>query len=159
SQRVLDYDDLLLFLHTLLDHPGAGEAVRAQFDAVLVDEYQDTNALQAEILDRLRPGGDGLTVVGDDAQAIYAFRAATVRTLLDFPLRYPGVRRLLLTENYRSTPELLAATNRVIGQARERFPKDLVSTRRGGARPELLTCADEAQQTELVLARVLERRE
>src|SRR5262249_60988675 len=81
------------------------------------------------------------------------------RNILDFPPRYPGVRRLLLTENYRSTPELLAATNRDIGQAQERFPKDLVSTRRGGARPELLTCADEAQQTELVLARVLERRE
>jgi DNA helicase II / ATP-dependent DNA helicase PcrA len=159
AQRVLDYDDLLLFFHALLDHPGAGEAVRGQFDAVLVDEYQDTNALQAEILDRLRPGGRGLTVVGDDAQAIYAFRAATVRNILDFPLRYVGVRHLLPTENYRSTPELLAATNRVIAQARERFPKDLVSIRREGARPELLTCADEAQQTELVLARVLERRE
>jgi DNA helicase-2/ATP-dependent DNA helicase PcrA len=159
AQRVLDYDDLLLFFHALLDHPGAGEAVRGQFDAVLVDEYQDTNVLQAEILDRLRPGGRGLTVVGDDAQAIYAFRAATVRNILDFPLRYAGVRHLLLTENYRSTPELLAVTNRVIAQARERFPKDLVSSRRGGARPELLTCADEAQQTEQVVARVLERRE
>ena len=159
AQRVLDYDDLLLFLHALLEHPGAGEAVRAQFEAVLVDEYQDTNALQAEILDHLRPGGQGLTVVGDDAQAIYAFRAATVRNILDFPLRYPAVRRLLLVDNYRSTPELLAATNRVIAQARERFPKNLVSTRLGGARPELLSCTDEAQQTELILARVLERRE
>jgi DNA helicase II / ATP-dependent DNA helicase PcrA len=159
EQRVLDYDDLLLFFHALLGTDVAGPAVRAQFDHVLVDEYQDTNVLQAELLDRLRPQGHGLTVVGDDAQAIYGFRAATVRNILDFGLHHPGARTVVLVENYRSTPELLDATNRVIAQARERHPKDLRSGRRSGERPELVTCADEAEQTEYVLARILERRE
>ena len=127
EQRVLDYDDLLLFFHALLGTEAAGPAVRAQFDHVLVDEYQDTNALQAELLDRLCPGGRGLTVVGDDAQAIYGFRAATVRNILDFPALHPGTRTVVLAENYRSTPELLEATNRVIAQARERHPKELWS--------------------------------
>src|SRR5262249_38585508 len=113
----------------------------------------------AELLDRLRPGGHGLTVVGDDAQAIYGFRAATVRNILDFGLHHPGARTVVLAENYRSTPELLEATNRVIAQARERHPKDLRSSSRSGERPELVTCADESEQTEYVLARILERRE
>jgi len=159
EQRVLDYDDLLLFFHALVGTDAGGPAVRAQFDHVLVDEYQDTNALQAELLDRLRPDGNGLTVVGDDAQAIYGFRAATVRNILDFPARHPGARTVVLAENYRSTPELLEATNRVIGQARERHPKELWSQKRSGERPELVTCADEAEQTEFVLGRILERRE
>jgi|SoiMethySBSTD1v2_1073268.scaffolds.fasta_scaffold20231_4 DNA helicase-2/ATP-dependent DNA helicase PcrA len=159
EQRVLDYDDLLLFFHALLGTESGGAAVRAQFDHVLVDEYQDTNALQAELLDRLCPGGRGLTVVGDDAQAIYGFRAATVRNILDFSSRHQGARTVVLAENYRSTPELLLATNRVIAQARERHPKDLWSGVPSGERPELVTCADETEQTEYVLARILERRE
>jgi DNA helicase-2/ATP-dependent DNA helicase PcrA len=159
EQRVLDYDDLLLFFHALLGTDAAGPAVRAQFDHVLVDEYQDTNALQAELLDRLCPAGRGLTVVGDDAQAIYGFRAATVRNILDFPALHPGARTVVLSENYRSTPQLLEATNRVIAQARERHHKTLWSRRGTGERPELVTCADEAEQTEYVLGRILERRE
>ncbi|HEY1906030.1 MAG TPA: ATP-dependent helicase [Myxococcaceae bacterium] len=159
EQRVLDYDDLLLFFHALLGTDAAGPAVRAQFDHVLVDEYQDTNALQAELLDRLCPTGRGLTVVGDDAQAIYGFRAATLRNILDFPALHPGARTVVLSENYRSTPQLLEATNRVIAQARERHHKTLWSRRGTGERPELVTCADEAEQTEYVLGRILERRE
>jgi DNA helicase-2/ATP-dependent DNA helicase PcrA len=156
---VLDYDDLLVFLDGLLADPAAGAAVRARFDAVLVDEYQDTNALQADLLERLRPSGRGLTVVGDDAQAIYAFRAATVRNILDFPKRFPGATTVILTQSFRSTPPLLEATNRVIAQARERHDKQLWSARTGGERPELVTCRDEEQQTELVIERILERRE
>jgi len=159
EQRVLDYDDLLLFFHALLGTDAAGPAVRAQFDHVLVDEYQDTNALQAELLDRLCPAGQGLTVVGDDAQAIYGFRAATVRNILDFPALHPGAHTVVLSENYRSTPQLLEATNRVIAQARERHHKTLWSRRGTGEPPELVTCADEAEQTEFVLGRILERRE
>jgi DNA helicase-2/ATP-dependent DNA helicase PcrA len=159
EQRVLDFDDLLVFLDGLLADPAAGPIVRGRFDAVLVDEYQDTNALQADLLERLRPSGRGLTVVGDDAQAIYSFRAATVRNILDFPLRYPGARSVVLTQSFRSTPTLLEATNRVIAQARERHAKELWSARPGGERPELVTCRDEEQQSELVIERVLERRE
>ena len=98
-------------------------------------------------------------MVGDDAQAIYGFRAATVRNILDFPARHPGARTVVLAENYRSTPELLEVTNRVIAQARERHPKELWSRKRSGERPELVTCADEAEQTEFVLGRILARRE
>jgi DNA helicase-2/ATP-dependent DNA helicase PcrA len=159
AQRVLDYDDLLLFLDGLLADPAAGPCVRGRFDAVLVDEYQDTNALQADLLERLRPGGSGLTVVGDDAQAIYSFRAATVRNILDFPLRYPGARAVVLTQSFRSTQPLLDATNRVIAQARERHAKELWTARPGGERPELVTCRDEEQQAELLIQRILDRRE
>ena len=159
EQRVLDFDDLLVFLDGLLADPAAGPLVRGRFDAVLVDEYQDTNALQADLLERLRPSGRGLTVVGDDAQAIYSFRAATVRNILDFPQRYPAARSVVLTQSFRTTPALLEATNRVIAQARERHAKELWSARPDGERPELVTCRDEEQQTELVIARVLERRE
>ena len=159
EQRVLDFDDLLVFLDGLLADPAAGPIVRGRFDAVLVDEYQDTNALQADLLERLRPSGRGLTVVGDDAQAIYSFRAATVRNILDFPLRYPGARSVVLTQSFRSTPTLLEATNRVIAQVGERHAKELWSARPGGERPELVTCRDEEQQSELVIERVLARRE
>ncbi len=88
AASILDYDDLLLYWHGLLADPKAGNAVRKLFDWVLVDEYQDTNVLQAEILYGLSPTGKGLTVVGDDAQSIYSFRAATVRNILDFPKHY-----------------------------------------------------------------------
>ena len=98
---------------------------------MFVDEYQDTNRLQAKILLGLKPDGRGLTVVGDDAQAIYGFRAAEVRNILDFPgLFDPPARVVTLEQNYRSTEPILAATNAVIGEARERFTKDLWSERR-----------------------------
>ena len=88
----MDYDDLLLYWHGLLADPHPGDAIRKMFDCVLVDEYQDTNALQADIIHLLSPQGKGLTAVGDDAQSIYAFRAATVRNILDFPKHYRGPR-------------------------------------------------------------------
>jgi DNA helicase-2/ATP-dependent DNA helicase PcrA len=159
EQQVLDYDDLLLFWRGLLDDDAAGRAVRERFDAVLVDEYQDTNALQAEVLERLRPGGRGLTAVGDDAQAIYSFRAATVRNILGFPQQFAGARVVTLTRSFRSTPELLDATNRVIAQAHERHAKELWSARRNGERPALITCRDEDEQTAIVIEQILARRE
>src|SRR5262249_51651022 len=121
-QHVLDYDDLLLYwLHLMQDGALAARA-RRRFDHVLVDEYQDTNALQAQIPRRLGPDGAGLTVVGDDAQSIYAFRAATVRNILDFPTLFsPPAQIVTLAENYRSVQPILDAANAVIGGARERF--------------------------------------
>ncbi|MCX7426387.1 MAG: ATP-dependent helicase [Planctomycetia bacterium] len=156
---VLDYDDLLLFWHALLADPAAGEAIRREFDCVLVDEYQDTNALQAEILLGLSPTGEGVTVVGDDAQSIYGFRAATVRNILDLPKQYPGITVLALEQNYRSTEPILAATNQVIGLAKERYTKNLWSERTQGERPALVTCEDEDDQTEYVIRHILEHRE
>ena len=136
-----------------------GDAVRKLFDCMLVDEYQDTNTLQAEILYGLSPEGKGLTVVGDDAQSIYAFRAATVRNILDFPKHYPNATIVTLEQNYRSTQPILEATNRVIGLARERYTKNLWSERAEGERPRLVNCEDDTDQAEYVIRRILEHRE
>ncbi|MHB9149422.1 MAG: ATP-dependent helicase [Thermoleophilia bacterium] len=159
ESSVLDYDDLLVFWRGLLTDPATGAAVRARFDRVLVDEYQDTNALQAEILALLRPGGRGLTVVGDDAQSIYAFRGATVRNILDFPKQFLGASTVTLDQNYRSTQLILEVTNRVIANAEERYEKHLWSRRDGGERPRLITCGDEDEQTEFLVKRILDHRE
>jgi DNA helicase-2/ATP-dependent DNA helicase PcrA len=156
---VLDYDDLLLFWQGLLHDDKAAPRVRDRFDHVLVDEYQDTNYLQADILTRLRPDGAGLTVVGDDAQSIYSFRAATVRNILDFPQHFPGTTVVKLEENYRSTPPILAVTNEVIAEASEGFSKELWSSRTAGNKPQLVTCEDEDEQAEFVIERILEHRE
>ncbi len=158
SQHVLDYDDLLVFWHALLGS-SAGERVRERFDHVLVDEYQDTNVLQAEILSLLRPDGTGLTAVGDDAQAIYSFRAATVRNILEFERRFEGAQVVTLERNYRSSAPILAATNALIAQAEERRDKTLYTEREGGARPVLARCRDEAEQTDYLIERILEHRE
>jgi len=156
---VLDYDDLLLFWRGLLADEQAGERVRSRFDCVLVDEYQDTNRVQSEILKLLRPDGTGLTAVGDDAQSIYSFRAATVRNILDFPKEFPGTDVVTIEQNYRSTQPILIATNHVIRSARERYTKDLWSAREGGGRPALVTCLDEHDQAEFVVRQVLDQRE
>lgn len=156
---ILDYDDLLLFWRGLLADPLAGAGIRERFDHVLVDEYQDTNRVQADILRGLRPDGQGLTAVGDDAQSIYAFRAATIRNILDFPTHFPGTEVIKLEQNYRSTAAILQVTNAVIAQACERLPKDLWTERVGGERPGLVTCQDETQQAEHVVDRILQRRE
>jgi DNA helicase II / ATP-dependent DNA helicase PcrA len=156
---VLDYDDLLLYWHALCGKPETAALIRSRFDAVLVDEYQDTNALQAEILRGLAPSGQGLTVVGDDAQSIYSFRAATVRNILDFPAQFPGTTVLALERNYRSTQPILDATNAVMAQAQEGFRKNLWTDRKDGLLPELVHCQDEAEQTQFVVAEVLRARE
>jgi len=159
ASHVLDYDDLLLFWRGMLTDDTLGRLIRDRFDAVLVDEYQDTNSLQADIVASLRPGGRGLTVVGDDAQAIYGFRAATVRNILDFPDRFPGTTVLTLERNYRSTAPVLDATNAIIAEASERYDKSLWTGRQGGARPVLVTCRDEREQTSFVIDRILGHRE
>lgn len=159
AAAALDYDDLLLFWHALLGDPQTGPVIRQQFDRVLVDEYQDTNLLQAEILYQLCPDGKGLTVVGDDAQSIYSFRAATVRNILDFPKHYPNTTVVTLEQNYRSTQPILQATNSVIAQARERYTKNLWSQRTGGEQPWLISCEEEIDQSEFVIRRILTHRE
>jgi DNA helicase-2/ATP-dependent DNA helicase PcrA len=156
---VLDYDDLLLYWRELLAHQLSGPKIRGRFDCVLVDEYQDTNALQADILKLLRPDGEGLTAVGDDAQSIYSFRAATVRNILDFPKQFPGTTIIKLEQNYRSTQPILTVTNQVIAASSERYAKELWSKRRGGEKPWLVTCEDEDEQAEFVVEKILEHRE
>jgi len=158
QQNVFDFDDLLLFWNKLLADPSAGVAVRRRFDCVLVDEYQDTNSVQAEILKRLRPDGNGLTVVGDDAQSIYSFRGATIRNILDFPKQFPGTTVVKLEENYRSTEPILEASNTVIAQASEGYDKRLHSSRTEGERPSLVASADEHAEARHVVEEILRHR-
>lgn len=157
--RVLDYDDLLLFWHGLMSDSGSARSVRSRFDCVLVDEYQDTNHLQAEILAMLCPDGTNLTVVGDDAQAIYSFRAATVKNILDFPRQFPKTTIVTLEQNYRSTQSILDAANLVMAQASQKHTKNLWSGRAYGDKPVLAPCEDEDAQTDFVVETVLEHRE
>ena len=159
QQQVLDYDDLLLYWQQAMAEPALAAAIGARFDHVLVDEYQDTNRLQAAILKALKPDGRGLTVVGDDAQSIYAFRAAEVRNILDFPAQFePPAQVVTLSRNYRSTQAILDASNAVIALAAERFTKDLW-TDQAGERPRLVTVADEMAQARWVADAVLLHRE
>jgi DNA helicase-2/ATP-dependent DNA helicase PcrA len=159
-QNVLDYDDLLLYWAQTMSDPVLAKDIGGRFDHVLVDEYQDTNRLQSSILFALKPGGHGLTVVGDDAQSIYSFRAATVRNILDFPTQFsPPADIITLDRNYRSTQAILSAANGVIDLARERFTKNLWTDRATGTKPQLVTVRDEADQARCIVERVLENRE
>lgn len=159
EHNLLDYDDLLLYWFHLLQDDEMAEVLGGGFDHILVDEYQDTNPTQAGILVGMRRALPSVTAVGDDAQSIYGFRAADPRNMLDFPLRFPGTRVVLLEENYRSSPPILETGNGVIAQARERYTKELWTARKGGRAPELIGCVDEAQQTEAVVRMVLEHYE
>ena len=157
---VLDYDDLLLYWREAVEIPGIAKQMRSDFDHILVDEYQDTNRLQAAILLALAPDGAGLTVVGDDAQSIYAFRAATVRNILDFPDQFsPRAAVISLEHNYRSTQPILDAANAVIARAREGFSKTLTSSKPSAELPHLVTVEDEDAQAVYVADQVLEHRE
>src|SRR6266851_3612846 len=149
ANQALDYDDLLLYWHAMMADAALAREIDAQFDHILVDEYQDTNVLQAEILQWLRPSGEGLTVVGDDAQAIYSFRAATVANIRGFPAQF-NAAVVALEENYRSTQAVLDAANALIG-------KNLRSRKKNGAKPRYVTVADDAAQAQYVVTQVLQR--
>ncbi|HEV7803157.1 MAG TPA: ATP-dependent helicase [Burkholderiales bacterium] len=160
AQQVLDFDDLLLYWHALMQDPALALDVGALFDHVLVDEYQDTNTLQAEILLALKPNGAGLCVVGDDAQSIYSFRAATVDNILEFPGCFkPDAHVVTLEENYRSDQPILDAANALIGEASRQYQKRLQSHRASGAKPRYVTVLDDQAQAEYVISRVLQARE
>jgi DNA helicase II / ATP-dependent DNA helicase PcrA len=157
ARSILDYDDLLLYWYYLLEDKKAAAIVAKRFDYILVDEYQDTNKLQADILVRMRASNKNIMAVGDDAQSIYSFRAATVRNMLDFPTLFPGTHIATLEQNYRSSAPILATTNLLIAQAKERFSKNLFTARTGGAVPQLITCKDEEGEADAVVERVLAR--
>jgi DNA helicase-2/ATP-dependent DNA helicase PcrA len=160
ANAALDYDDLLLYWHAMTESPELAARIGGSFDHVLVDEYQDTNVLQAEILLRLKPDGVGLTVVGDDAQAIYSFRAATVENILSFPGRFtPPAAVVPLEENYRSSQPVLDAANALIAEGRRQYRKTLRAVRGAGAMPRLVTVTDDRAQSLYVVGEVLECRE
>ena len=157
--QVLDFDDLLVFWRALTATPTGGDALRTLFDHILVDEYQDTNALQSDIVRGMAGPGTEVTVVGDDAQAIYGFRAATVANLWDFPCHFPGAATIALEQNYRSTSPILAVANAVLAQSTDHLRKELWTNRSDGTRPRLVTCADEGAQSRVVADAVLDARE
>ncbi len=160
AANLVDYDDLLLYLRALLADPAAGPTVRERFDHVLVDEFQDTNAVQVDLLRHLcPPGGPRLTVVGDDAQAIYGFRAASAGNLTGFAATWAGATLRALEESHRCTPAVLAVANAVMGEATDVAPRTLWSRRPHGPRPTLVTCHDEAAQSRAVCERILSLRE
>jgi len=158
--QALDYDDLLLYWQHLVDEPGFAAEIGGWFDHILVDEYQDTNRLQAHILQALRPDGRGVTVVGDDAQSIYSFRAAEVDNILGFPDRFmPAATVVTLEQNYRSTQALLDTANRLIADGDRYYRKNLFSDRCDGDRPAYVTVEDTDAEAESVVAAILAQRE
>jgi DNA helicase-2/ATP-dependent DNA helicase PcrA len=160
EQNVLDYDDLLLFWSEMATDPELGPELGELFDHVLVDEYQDTNRLQAAIITGMKPDGRGVMVVGDDAQSIYSFRGATVRNILDFPKQFSQPARMItLDRNYRSTQPILDASNAVIAGALERHAKTLWTDKVSTVQPQLVLIPDEAEQARWVCNRILEQRE
>jgi DNA helicase-2/ATP-dependent DNA helicase PcrA len=160
ERNLVEYVDLLLLWAMLLEaSPEIASEIAGLYDHILVDEYQDTNALQARILRGMARGHSNITVVGDDAQSIYSFRGATIRNILDFPAQFPGTRIVTLDRNYRSTPQILDTSNTLIAQAQEQFCKTLWTERVAGARTMLVTARDEPQQTRYVVDRILELHE
>ena len=158
--HLLDYDDLLLYWHGMMGEPRLAQHIGAHFDHVLVDEFQDTNRLQAEILYALKPDGAGVTVVGDDAQAIYSFRAAAVENILGFPERFqPAAEVVTLAQNYRSTQQVLDVANAVMAEAPRQHRKYLLSIRGQGARARVVTVDDLQSQAEFICTEVLKKRE
>jgi DNA helicase II / ATP-dependent DNA helicase PcrA len=157
--QLLDLDDLLLYWRALAVDELIGPRMADEFEHVLVDEYQDVNGLQVEIVRSLRSTRRGLTVVGDDFQAIYGFRAASARHILDFPQQFPDAETVTLERNYRSSAPILAIANAVSTQDRSGFPKRLWAEHAGGQAPELVFATDEAEQVNEVCDRVLAARE
>lgn len=159
TQQTLDYDDLLLYWLYLVEDTRIANDTSTHFDHILVDEYQDTNRLQAEIIQRIRPDGQGLTVVGDDAQSIYGFRAADVENILDFGKHFAGAQVHKLEDNYRSTQEILDLSNVLMSEASRTYQKTLQAARGTGHRPQLVTVEDEHEEALYLCDAILNRRE
>ena len=159
NAHALDLDDLLLYWRALARHEVAGPQLAAMFDHVLVDEYQDVNLLQVEIVAALGRDKRGLTVVGDDLQAIYGFRAASAEHILSFPRLFADSATVTLERNYRSTQPILDVANAVAAQSERHHPKQLRSASGDGRRPQLIFCRDEAEEARVVAERILAEHE
>lgn len=156
SQNAMDFDDLLLhFLDLLKSHPDVQESLSGMFEFVLVDEFQDTNIIQAEIVRRLSSVNGNLLVVGDDAQSIYSFRAAEIKNILNFPNQYSETKTFRLTRNYRSSPEILEVANAVIANNIDQFPKELQATCASCEPPSLVPAASASQEAQYIAEQVL----
>lgn len=161
TRNVMDYDDLLLnWKRLLIEKPDIAAVYAEQFQHILVDEYQDTNRLQAELIDLLAVKHKNVMVVGDDAQSIFAWRGAEFTNIYEFPKRYPSAEIYKLELNYRSTPEILGLANVSIANNRKQFPKTLEAIKKSKDwKPALIPCADVEQQSAFVASRILELRD
>ena len=160
ERSLLDYDDLLTHLRELLrTHPEVAERLSRTYRYIMVDEYQDTNRLQAEIVRLLAHSHNNVMAVGDDAQSIYSFRGATVRNIFEFPDLFPGTKVIKLEENYRSTQPILDLSNEIILQAKERYTKNLFTKKDSGFQPALIEADSERYQSRFVAQKILELRE
>src|SRR5438093_690257 len=160
KRLLVDYDDLLVRFRELLEtDEGVRRRISDTYRYILVDEYQDTNRLQAELVRKAAFTHDNVMVVGDDSQSIYAFRGATFRNIMDFPKLFPGAQIFKLEENYRSTQPILTLANEVINQAAEKYTKTLFTRKREGPAPVLVKAVNENTQSRFVAQRVLELRE
>lgn len=160
QNQALDYDDLLIYWRHLVAEKEFAEAIGSCFDHVLVDEYQDTNVVQAEIIKALKPNGDGVTVVGDDAQSIYSFRAAEVENILGFPDQFmPSAQVITLEQNYRSTQSILDSANCLIAESERQYRKNLFSEQGRGSKPQYVTVEDGDAEAEFVVTEILRNRE
>jgi DNA helicase-2/ATP-dependent DNA helicase PcrA len=156
----MDFDDLLaLWLKLLQEQADVREMYQRRFQFILVDEYQDTNKLQSDLVDLLAERHHNVTVVGDDAQSIYAWRGANFANILEFPKRYPGAKVFKIETNYRSTPEILKVANAAIAANRNQFTKQLAPARKSGLKPALVACMDATQQSAFIAQRALELRD
>jgi DNA helicase-2/ATP-dependent DNA helicase PcrA len=155
EHQFFDFDDLLIHLLQLLkNHPDIRERVASRYRYIMVDEYQDTNTIQAEILYLLAGAHQNIMVVGDDSQSIYAFRGANFKNIMNFPNMFSGTRIISLEENYRSVQPILQLTNEIIDRAKEKYTKKLFTRRPGGATPVLLAAEDENMQSRFVVDRI-----
>ncbi len=160
QKSLLDYDDLLIYLQMLLSqHAEARLHLSRKYKYIMVDEYQDTNRLQAYIACLLASEHGNIMVVGDDAQSIYSFRGANFRNIIDFPKIFKNTKMITLEENYRSTQPILDLTNAVIRQAKEKFEKNLFTRKKGGNSPVFIDCSDDSAQSKFVAEKILELRE
>jgi DNA helicase-2/ATP-dependent DNA helicase PcrA len=160
ATNAMDFDDLLaLWLKLLQEHADVRELYQRRFQFILVDEYQDTNKLQSDLVDLLAERHHNVSVVGDDAQSIYAWRGANFANILEFPKRYPGAKVFKIETNYRSTPEILKVANAAISANRNQFTKQLAASRKSGLKPALVACMDAMQQSAFIAQRVLELRD
>jgi len=157
SFSMLDYDDLLIFLRDLLvEHAHVRDELAERYQYIMVDEYQDTNKIQAEIVELLAQHHKNVMVVGDDAQSIYSFRGANFRNIIDFPSVFPGAQLIILEENYRSAQPILDLTNEVIRSSAEKYDKELFSSKVGEQRPTYVDIYNEHQQSRYIVNKILE---
>jgi DNA helicase II / ATP-dependent DNA helicase PcrA len=160
KNRVLDFDDLLLYWHVMMQQPNLAQSLAKNFDHILIDEYQDTSTLQGEVVSAMKPDGRGITVVGDDAQAIYSFRAAAVENILGFADRYkPKAEYVVLSQNYRSTQPILDTSNALMSDGARQHRKTLMGMRQGNVRPNYVALDDAQAQADYITGKILQTRE